>query len=294
DANTLRRYRSVILSQRIPLDICGAGTLPPTVTNTAAPYIQEHQALLRASVVPNGGSSIVFFEWGTSTSYGSTTPLRNAGDGYRSVRLGETITGLACDTTYHYHASASNVNGTTQGVDGAFTTPSCPPAMPVVTVTASDPIATENPMTPGVFLIERTGSTAGELVVTYSIGGTAIIGTDHTLGAGNVSIPAGSASRTLILFPLDDSAIEDDETVVVTLQPQSQYVVGSPNSAAVVIESDDMAQSGPTDFYTLTPCRLVDTRNPTSSHGGPPLSSGILRSFPMHGLCGIPSGAQAL
>jgi hypothetical protein len=101
-ASTPLQYRSVILSQRIPLDVCGAGTLAPTVTNLGATYIQERQALLRAAIIPNADSSIAFFDWGTSTSYGSTTPSRNAGDGYRSASLGETLTGLTCNTTYHF------------------------------------------------------------------------------------------------------------------------------------------------------------------------------------------------
>lgn len=238
-ASTPLQYRSVIMSQRIPLDICGAGTAPPTVTAIAASYIQERQALLRASIVPNADASVIFFEWGTTTGYGSQTPLRNGGDGYRSVSLGEVLTGLACNTTYHYRAVASNANGTTQGSDGTFTTTSCSPT-PVVTVTATDPTATENPMTTGTFLIARTGSTAADLPVTYSVGGTATVGIDHTLGAGTVVIPAGSTSLTLTLFPLDDTLVESDETVVVTIQPQSQYTVGAPSSATVTIASDDI------------------------------------------------------
>jgi len=210
------------------------------VTAIAASYIQERQALLRASIVSNADAAVVFFEWGTTTGYGSQTPLRNGGDGYRSVSLGEVLTGLACNTTYHYRAVASNANGTTHGPDGTFTTASCSPT-PVVTVTATDPTATENPMTTGTFLIERTGSTVAELPVTYSVGGTATVGVDHTLGAGTVVIPAGSTSRTLTLFPLDDTLVESDETVVVTIQPQSQYTVGTPSSATVTITSDDVA-----------------------------------------------------
>jgi hypothetical protein len=49
---------------------------------------------------------------------------------------------------------------------------------------------------------------------------------------------------------------------------------------------------GPTgDFYTLTPCRLVDTRQPA---GGPSLLSGEMRALDLAGRCGIPSTARAL
>jgi hypothetical protein len=43
----------------------------------------------------------------------------------------------------------------------------------------------------------------------------------------------------------------------------------------------------------LTPCRLVDTRNPAGPSGGPALSAGATRDFPVQGQCGVPVGAKA-
>jgi len=48
-----------------------------------------------------------------------------------------------------------------------------------------------------------------------------------------------------------------------------------------------------TDLYTLTPCRVLDTRNPDSPSGGPVLGPGGERSFPVVGSCGVPAGAVA-
>jgi hypothetical protein len=47
-------------------------------------------------------------------------------------------------------------------------------------------------------------------------------------------------------------------------------------------------------FYTIAPCRVADTRNPTGSLGGPALAAGKQRTFLLAGSCGIPSGARAL
>lgn len=44
----------------------------------------------------------------------------------------------------------------------------------------------------------------------------------------------------------------------------------------------------PLDFYTLTPCRAVDTRS------GQPLASGVPRILQISGLCGVPAGAKAV
>jgi uncharacterized repeat protein (TIGR01451 family) len=47
-------------------------------------------------------------------------------------------------------------------------------------------------------------------------------------------------------------------------------------------------------YFTLTPCRLVDTRNPPGPNGGPALSAGESRTIVVSGLCGIPLNATAV
>jgi hypothetical protein len=50
-------------------------------------------------------------------------------------------------------------------------------------------------------------------------------------------------------------------------------------------------------FYTLTPCRVADTRNPVGPLGGPALAcapSPLARTFDLAGVCGIPSTARAV
>ncbi len=47
-------------------------------------------------------------------------------------------------------------------------------------------------------------------------------------------------------------------------------------------------------FYTLTPCRVVDTRNAVAPLGGPSLVAGATRELPVAGQCGIPATAKAL
>jgi hypothetical protein len=47
-------------------------------------------------------------------------------------------------------------------------------------------------------------------------------------------------------------------------------------------------------FFTLAPCRLVDTRGSAGPLGGPALIAGVTRRFTATGHCGIPSTAKAL
>jgi hypothetical protein len=52
--------------------------------------------------------------------------------------------------------------------------------------------------------------------------------------------------------------------------------------------------SGGLNFYTLSPCRLVDTRNATGIFGGPTMGAGTMRAFPLsQGSCGLPGAPNA-
>ena len=50
----------------------------------------------------------------------------------------------------------------------------------------------------------------------------------------------------------------------------------------------------PTVFYTVTPCRVLDTRLPSGPLGGPALAAGEVRDLPLGGNCGIPADAEAV
>jgi Beta-propeller repeat len=50
----------------------------------------------------------------------------------------------------------------------------------------------------------------------------------------------------------------------------------------------------PLDFFTLSPCRLIDTRNAVGPYGGPALAAGADRTFTLAGQCGIPATARAV
>ena len=118
------------------------------------------------------------------------------------------------------------------------------PGLPTVTVVATDANAAEaaTPNT-GTFTVSRTGSTAAALTVNYTVGGTASNGTDYTTIPTSVVIPAGSASATITVTPIDDTVSESNETVVVTLSSSASYNVGSPSAATVTIADNDVASA---------------------------------------------------
>jgi hypothetical protein len=53
--------------------------------------------------------------------------------------------------------------------------------------------------------------------------------------------------------------------------------------------------AAPLGYYTLAPCRLIDTRQPAGPLGGPAIAPSASRRFAVTtGVCGVPSDAQAL
>jgi hypothetical protein len=50
----------------------------------------------------------------------------------------------------------------------------------------------------------------------------------------------------------------------------------------------------PASLFTVTPCRLVDTRNASGPLGGPALVANTDRLFTLSGVCGVPAGARAV
>ena len=111
---------------------------------------------------------------------------------------------------------------------------------PTVTIGASDSAAAEAGIDPGAIVIARTGSTTESLTLNATISGTASAPSDYAAFALPVVIPAGSSSLALSITPVDDSAPEGNESVIVTLNIAPGYLISGPASATVTIADDDV------------------------------------------------------
>jgi uncharacterized protein YjiK len=121
--------------------------------------------------------------------------------------------------------------------------------MPVVTIVATDPNASEVGSDTGTFRVTRTGSTVNALTVNYIIasGAGQASSSDYTPTlTGVIAIPAGQAFGDMTITPVNDSLVEGSETIAITLGDTGSYDVGTPASASVVI-----ADSGSTGTATL-------------------------------------------
>jgi acetyl esterase/lipase len=161
----------------------------------------------------------------------------------------------------------------------------------IVSVAATDPAAAE-PSNSGAFTVTRTGSTSPSLSFYLHIGGSAQNGGDYGYMQDFRTFASGVSSMVVSVSTLDDTEVEGPEDVVLSVVPNTSIQVG-PHTARVVIQ-DNEPSPGLNGFYTLTPCRLADTRLPASPSGAPSLAAGETRVFPVSGVCGIPPEATAL
>ncbi|HKI70822.1 MAG TPA: S8 family serine peptidase, partial [Verrucomicrobiae bacterium] len=138
---------------------------------------------------------------------------------------------------------------------------------PTVTVVATDPNASEQGPDSGTFTISRTGDTSTALTVNYTLGGTAQSGTDYEQLGTSVTLAAGAASTTVTVTPIDDTQVEGNETVVLTISADAAYSVGSPSSATITIADND---GTPTE-----PVLTLSAVDPDASESGP--DNGVIR-----------------
>jgi hypothetical protein len=99
----------------------------------------------------------------------------------------------------------------------------------------------------GVFTFTRSGSITGALTVNFTVSGTATAG-DYTSFGTSISFPAGTTNKAVYVTPVDDTASEGSETVIVSIAAGSGYAPGSPDNASITI----------TDNETQTPLNLAD------------------------------------
>jgi regulation of enolase protein 1 (concanavalin A-like superfamily) len=126
---------------------------------------------------------------------------------------------------------------------------------PIVTLTSADLISSETG-DPASLVLTRTGPTTAALAVTLTLAGTATAGTDYTGLTTSATIPAGAASVTLTLTPVQDAALEGTETAIVTIAAGSGYAVGPQSTLTLSVLDDDR------NTVTLT------ATTPTAVEGG--------------------------
>jgi hypothetical protein len=168
-----------------------------------------------------------------------------------------------------------------QGV-GTITNDDPPPILSIGDVTV--PRGPSGTTTFADFPVTLSAATYETVTVAYATAdGTATAGTDYVATTGGLSFPPGVTTAT-VSVTVNGSSGPDNKTFFVDLGSPANAGVADGRGQATLVPAGQA-------FYTVIPCRAVDTRSLTP---GGPLAAGVPRVFVIAETCGIPLTARAV
>jgi alpha-tubulin suppressor-like RCC1 family protein len=172
----------------------------PALTAKSATAITATGASLRGTVNPNGLETIYHFEYGPTTAYGTNAPIpsNSAGAGASAQEVSAPIGGLQPESTYHFRLTATNATGTTNGVDGTFTT------LPLPTITNVQ--ANAGPTAGGTLVNISGANLAGAMSVSFgstpaasfTVDSPTLVTATSPAGSGPVDVSVGTPAGTSV------------------------------------------------------------------------------------------------
>jgi hypothetical protein len=96
----------------------------PRIEAEWAASVDQTEATLKAQINPEGAATTYHLEYGTDTSYRTTTPEHSVGSDEAGHVVINSLEGLSAGTTYHYRFIATSSIGVSEGPDRTFTTES--------------------------------------------------------------------------------------------------------------------------------------------------------------------------
>jgi len=221
------------------------GTAPAVITNTPT-AVSTTGATLNGIVNANNQTTTVIFQYGETTSYGSTVSATpGTVTGTADISVNTTLTGLLPNTTYHYRVEGQNTTGTTYGANMIFTTGGGGPT--VITNTPSGVYAS------GATLNGTVNANSLETTVTFQYGLTTSYGTTHTASQSPVT---GST----------DTAVSYEVSGLTTNTTYHYRVIGQ-NALGTTYGSDMMFNTGGTAPAVTTNQATVVTINSATLNG---------------------------
>jgi hypothetical protein len=159
-----------------------------------------------------------------------------------------------------------------------------PQGLSIADLAIVEPVAGSRTAT---FTVTLSPSSGGTVTVGYSTTpGTATAGADYETTGGTLTFDPGVSTRPVSVVVHADSQQEGPETFQVNLSDASGAPIAYGQAIGRIHD--------PGNYFTLTPCRVLDTRNAVGPYGGPALQAGESRPFTLAGRCGIPPFATAV
>ncbi len=276
---------------------------PTTTVLTSTPNPSEvgQEVTLTATVSPAGPTGTVSFTSNAVAISGCTAvPLTSL----TAVCTTSTLA-LGTDAVVATYSGDSNYMGSS-GTLSQIVNP-VPSPVQFAALTPCRVVDTRNPNGPfggppigghssRSFPLAQSGNPCGIPVtaVAYSLNVTVVPG--PSLGFLTIW-PAGEGQPVVSTMNSPDGRVKANAAIIPAGTPSGSVSVYVTDTANVVLDIDGYftPTTGSTlEFYPLTPCRVVDTRNANGDLGGPYLQHGQPRNFPvLESTCGIPNTAKA-
>ncbi len=235
----------------------------------------------------------------------------------------------ACTTPFVPCALGTVTSGQVRTITSTFSVPAnYTGANPIqntatVTTTTTDPVASNNSSTAST----GVGAASADLSITKTgpakvfrgqpVVYTITVTNNGPTDASNVSVadptPAGltfvsNTGDCTTGFPCTLSSVQSgaSRTITATFAIPTGYAGAEPvvNTATVSAATPDpdasnnsasaSGQLDPVSLNTVSPCRVLDTRDAAGPLGGPALNGGDTRTFTIAGNCGVPSTARSV
>lgn len=151
-----------------------------------------------------------------------------------------------------------------------------------------------------VTIVSKTGAQLSEDGPPFG-GGKLIFATGHPVSGAAVADLDNDGGLDVIAASGSTAVNEQDLGVYVWTAgsagalPWPQFHQGSQRQGTAPGTAGCAVPKPPLRFFTLTPCRVSDSRQPgNSTFGGPILAAGEQRTITFHGTCNIPATAKAV
>jgi uncharacterized repeat protein (TIGR01451 family)/gliding motility-associated-like protein len=143
------------------------------------------------------------------------------------------------ESTEDYTVSIGSITGPASLGNASITTSIVDNDTSVATITPGINGNETGPVN-GTFIVTLSNPSATDTQITYTLGGTAIEGSDYsTIVAKTITIPAGQTTGTISIPVLTDAVVEGAETVIATLTTSSNPLVTVNNTPASINITDN-------------------------------------------------------
>jgi len=292
----------VIFSSPVVGDINGDGK-PEIIHGTGSFYPNRLERVYawrcNGSAVPNWPVSI--------SGQVVTSPALADLDGDGAPEVIVTADNTRTSSSFHLYAFKGNgaaLFGPVQvkGFSGESFSASAPVVGDVLGTTAQEILVATNTAVAvfsasGALLTEATanfGTTMPNLLTNGSVFAVAVgdLESDNIAEVVAISAPSTGATNDTVVVVWNPKATSSAAAAWGFMRRNAQRTGVAPNSGACY--GACVVPNTALNFYSIAPCRIVDTRTANGPLGGPALGAGAVRDFNLRGTCGVPAEATAV